>query len=97
MICSVEKLPEYRTFSTEVNFKELSMAKNQSWVEECIEKARKSHPGVSEAVFDRLRELLTRKQCERALHGADIAIAAKALIADMATSSKPKAVINHED
>ena len=73
------------------------MPEKESWAEKCIKKAHESHPEVNEPVVNRLRDLLIGQQCERPLRPSELANAAKALIADMAAASTPKAVRNHED
>ena len=73
------------------------MPGNKSWADECLKKARETHPGVNEAVLTRISELLIGKQCERTLRGTELAEAAKALITDMTDSSTPKVVKHHED
>jgi hypothetical protein len=74
------------------------MTEKESWADECIKKARDSHPAVNESVLNRLRELLTGQQCERPLRGVELGNAARALIRDMTVPSSPdKAVRRDED
>jgi hypothetical protein len=65
------------------------MQKDDSWPEECIRKAQRSHPAVNESVSRRLRALI-QDQGERILHGQELAGVAKALLSDMAVAPLPK-------
>jgi len=73
------------------------MPEDESWADECIKKARESHPAVNESVLNRVRELLIGKRCERPMRAPELASAAKALIIDMGPASTPKVAGHHED
>jgi hypothetical protein len=73
------------------------MQKDDSWLNECLEKIHESHPAITEAAMKRIKDLLSGEKGGCTLRGQELIIAAKALINDMADVSTTKAVEKHED
>ena len=66
------------------------MSNADHWITTRVTKARKRHPSVTEAVSDRIDQLLAGELSERQLPPTELTSVARALIADM-VSAPPKA------
>ncbi len=67
------------------------MSNESFWSAMRVTEAMKTHPSVTEAVAERMKELLRSKLSERPLSATEQAESAKALLAEMVAPAKLKA------
>ncbi|HEB02261.1 MAG TPA: hypothetical protein ENI12_03410 [Nitrospirae bacterium] len=73
------------------------MSKGNEWVDKRLGKATQTHPLVTEALVERMKDLLLGQLSEKQLSPKVLGETASKLIADITTTPPHKAEDSHED